>query len=344
MAEINRMLFYRHLRAEPSQYILHYRRGRLVRQGVGLAYWFHPLSAAVTQVPVEDIETTFVLREWSADFQEIMVQITLIYRIMDAEKAARRINFSLSLENGAWVEQPLERLENMWARWAQQPTRSCLAALPLVDGVRLGADHIRQAVEETLQGNPEIEGMGLAVVSVQVDRVAPTAELEKALQTPTREAIQQKADEATFQRRAMAVEKERAIKENELETEIKLACQQEELIRQEGANEMLAATQQAEQQKFTIEADVERNTIVAQGYAEQTRIRTEADNEARRMRLEVETEAEARRVALWREVPPSVALGLAAQQFAGKVERIEHLNLTPNLLGDLLQQMLMGQE
>ena len=115
MAHISRFLFYRHLRAEPNQYILHYRDGKLVRSGARLAYWFYPLSAAVAQVPVEDIQTTFVLRERSSDVQEVTVQTTLTYRIADAERAAQRANFSISLETGAWVEQPLQRLNNLWA-------------------------------------------------------------------------------------------------------------------------------------------------------------------------------------------------------------------------------------
>ena len=100
MAHITRLAFARHLRAEPNQYILYYRAGSLARKGTGLAYWFHPLSAAVAQVPVEDIETTFVLREWSSDFQEITVQVTLTYRFVDPEKAAQRINFSIHSQAG----------------------------------------------------------------------------------------------------------------------------------------------------------------------------------------------------------------------------------------------------
>lgn len=343
MAHITRLAFARHLRAEPNQYILHYRAGNLARKGVGLTYWFYPLSAAVAQVPVEDIETTFVLREWSSDFQEITVQVTLTYRFVDPEKAAQRINFSISIDNGGWVEQPLQRLDNMWAHWAQQPVRTCLAAMPLVEVVRSGASRSRDALEEALRDNAEIESVGLSLVNVQVDRVAPTAELEKALQTPTREAIQQKADEATFQRRAMAVEKERAIKENELATEIELARRQEELIQQEGENQMLALHQEAERQKFSVEAEVERGVLAAQGNARQIHIRAEAEAESRRMLLEVETEAEGRRVDLWKEAPPSVTLGLAMQRFAEKVGKIEHLNLTPDLLGNALQRLLLDQ-
>ena len=76
--------------------------------------------------------------------------------------------------------------------------------VPLVESVQRGAEVIQKAVTDSLQSDPEIKGMGLQLVGVQVIRVAPSADLEKALQTPTRESIQQKADEAVFQRRALA--------------------------------------------------------------------------------------------------------------------------------------------
>jgi regulator of protease activity HflC (stomatin/prohibitin superfamily) len=343
MAHISKFLFYRHLRAEPNQYILHYRDGKLVRSGAGLTYWFYPLSAAVAQVPVEDVQTTFVLRERSSDVQEVTVQATLTYRIADAERAAQRANFSIALESGAWVEQPLQRLNTLWANWSRHPVRARLIEMDVVDIVRTGADVTREALEEALRGNPAIEEMGLALVNVQIDQVMPTPELEKALQTPTREEIQQKADEATFQRRALAVEKERAIKENELQTEIELARRQEELIRQEGANQMLDMQQEAERQRFETEAQVERDALAAQGKADIMRVIADAEAEAKRKLLAVETEAEAHKVDIWKDAPPAVTFGLAMQRFADKVETINHLNLTPDLLGDMLQRMLLDQ-
>jgi regulator of protease activity HflC (stomatin/prohibitin superfamily) len=343
MAEISRLAIWRHLRAEPNQYILYYRHGKLIHSGAGLAFWFHPLAASVAQVPVEDIETTFVLNERSADYQEIKVQVTLTYRIADPEKAAQRVNMAISLDSGAWIEQPLERLANLWAHRAQQPARACLSEMPIVDVVRSGADRTHDAIEDALRDDTEIESMGLTLVSIQVDRAAPTAEVEKALQTPTREGIQQKADEAIFQRRALAVEKERAIKENELATEIELARRQEELIRQQGANEMLDAQQQADRAKFGVTAQVEQNTIMAEGDAHQEHIRAQAQADAKRLILETEIEAERQRVNMWKDAPPAVILGLAVQQFAGKVKQIEHLNLTPDLLGDTLQRLLFDQ-
>ena len=61
--------------------------------------------------------------------------------------------------------------------------------------------------------------------------------VERALQTPTRERVQQEADRATFERRALAVERERAIAENELQNQIELARREEQLVAQRGANE-----------------------------------------------------------------------------------------------------------
>lgn len=72
--------------------------------------------------------------------------------------------------------------------------------------------------------------MGLDIVAVRVGAVKPIADVEKALQIPVREAIQQEADVATFRRRAEAVEKERAIQENELQNQIELARREANLI------------------------------------------------------------------------------------------------------------------
>jgi hypothetical protein len=343
LATISRFGFMSHLRSEPNQFVLHYRGGRLVRSGAGLAYWFNPLSAAVAQVPVEDCETTFLLQERSADMQEVTVQCTLTYRVADPQKAAARLNFTVSLSSGAWVEQPLEKLAQLWAQRAQPPARAYLMGVPLVEALVSGAEVIRTAILDALRADPEMADRGLVLVGAQVNRIAPQADLEKALQTPTREAIQQKADQATFERRALAVEKERAIKENELATEIELARRQEDLIRRQGANRLLQMQGEAEAERARVEAEVQRQEVVAAGYARDARTRASGDAEARRALAAAEAEADARRVEVWERAPGRVLLGLALQQLAGKIEHVQHLNLSPDVLGDALRQFLRDQ-
>ena len=45
---------------------------------------------------------------------------------------------------------------------------------------------------------------------------------------------------------------------------------------------------------------------------------------------------------IYRDMPTQVLIGLAAQQMAGKLERIEHLNISPELLGPMLQQLIQA--
>lgn len=45
---------------------------------------------------------------------------------------------------------------------------------------------------------------------------------------------------------------------------------------------------------------------------------------------------------VYRELPPQVLLGLAARELAGKLGKIEHLTLSPELLTPLLANLLTG--
>ncbi|HEX5692899.1 MAG TPA: hypothetical protein VFX76_22965, partial [Roseiflexaceae bacterium] len=58
----------------------------------------------------------------------------------------------------------------------------------------------------------------------------------KALEAEYREALQQRADQAIYARRAEAVEHERTIKQNELSTAVDLEQRRRELVDLQGAN------------------------------------------------------------------------------------------------------------
>jgi hypothetical protein len=185
--------------------------------------------------------------------------------------------------------------------------------------------------------------MGLLLVSVNVQRVSPAADVDKALQVPIREAIQQRADQAIFARRADAVENERAIKQNELSTEIELARRQEDLILRAGANRLLETQHQAEAELVRVEAELGRQALVAEAYARDQHTHAEADARTRRLLGEADADGEARRVAIWQAAPSRVLLGLAAQEFASKIGSINHLNLSPDLLASSMQ-LFLGEQ
>lgn len=329
MAQIHNFLFVRHLRAEPSSHVIHYRRGRVHRSGKGAAFWFLPLDSGVVEVPVDDRELSFLFHGRSSDFQDVTVQGALTYRVVEPSVLAERIDFGVDLSSGRHLREPLEQLRGMLSALAQQLALDYVTLTSVRELLSSGHDQVRRRIHEGLQRDDALATLGLELVAVRVSAIRPEADLEKALEAPMRESIQQQADEASFARRAMAVEKERAIAENELHNRIELARREEQLIAQRGANERRAATEKAEAQRIATEAK-------AQG----TRIAAQADADALDVVEKVRLDAEQARMAIQRSVPPIVLFGLAAQQLAGKLERIDHLNLSPDAFGPLLGNLL----
>lgn len=328
MADIRSFALVRHLRAESSSHVLHYRRGVLARSGRGVAYWFLPMTASIAEVPVDDRELPLAVRARSADFQDVAVQGVLTYRVVDPAAAAEHVDFSIDTQRGVHLRQPLEKIALFLAQLAQQHASEWIGATPLREVLRDGPAIVRERVHAALASDEGVARMGLAVTSVRISSIAPAPDVERALEAPMRERIQQEADEAAFARRALAVEKERAIQENELQNRIELARREEQLIAQDGANRKRQATEQAEAERIAAEAEAHR-----------TRARSEAQADAIRSVEGAKVEQERARMEIQRGVPPAVLAALAAGELAKKLERIDHLHLGSDALAPLLAEL-----
>src|SRR3990172_3036841 len=333
MARITRSPILNHLRSEAASYVIRYRNGRAVRAGRGVAFWFRPLNTAAAEIPLDDQELPFLFHGRSSDLQEVIAQGIITYRVTDPDTLAGRIDFGIDLVSGLHMKTPLDQIAGRLSGLAQQYSWAVMTATPLRELVTDGINQLRVQIGEGLSADPSLAEMGLAIVSIRVSAVQPSAEVEKELAAPTRERIAADADEAAFARRAAAVDKERAISENELANKIALARRAAELLDQEGANERRRATETAA-----------TALISAEGEAAVHKIGAAADAESLKL---IETERnslEGERITLYRELAPAVLFGLAARDFAAKVQTIEHLNLTPDLLSSLLTDLASGDK
>ena len=96
MADITGFLFMRHLRANPTTHVRHLSNGKLVHDGPGQAFWFRPLTAALSEVPIDDREQPLLFHGRTLDFQDVTVQATVTYRVADPALAAARIETPVS--------------------------------------------------------------------------------------------------------------------------------------------------------------------------------------------------------------------------------------------------------
>lgn len=307
MADITRRLGWRHLRGAPTAHVRHHRSGRLVHDGTGLSFWFRSLTAALSEVPVDDRELAMTFHARTADFQDVTVQATVTYRIADPALAAGRLDFSIDPDTGVWRGTPLEQLGTLLTETAQQHALDVLARTPLSAALVDGVAEVRERVAAGLGAEPRLPATGIEVVAVRVMALRPEPEVERALRTPAREQIQQDADRATYERRAVAVERERAIAENELASKIELARREERLVDQRGTNARREAEEQAAADAVRAEAEAARSVKLAEAEA----ARSVKLAEAEATRTAALTEAEAARTLRFAEAEAAKAVRLA---------------------------------
>ncbi len=334
MGDITRFFFVRHLRGGSASWVRHLAGGRTRHEGVGEAFWFWARSAVLSEVPVDDRELPLLFHARTGDFADITVQATVTYRVVTPALAAERLDFGIDPDTGAWRGQPLDQLATVLAELAQQPALDLIAGLPLTDAVT-AVTPVRDGISAALASDVRLGEIGVAVVGVRVVAIRPELELERALGTPTREGVQADADRATYQRRAQAVERERAIAENELQNKIELARREEQLVERTGANARRRAELEAASALVTAQGSAERDTVTARGAAERERLTAEARAHAKRTVGLAEAEAEAARIAAYRDVP----LALIAREVTAKLPDIGQLTITPDVLTGLLQQL-----
>jgi regulator of protease activity HflC (stomatin/prohibitin superfamily) len=317
MADIESFPFVHHLRAAPTTHVRYLRNGRLVREGVAQSFWFRPLSAALSEIPIDDRDLPLLFHARTSDYHDVTVQATVTYRVIDPALAASRVDFGIDPTSGRWRGAPLEQVGSLLTELAQQHALDLLARIPLERALVDGVAETRERIDSGLAADQRLAETGLAVVGVSVGAIRPEQDVERALQTPARELAGQEADRATYERRALAVERERAIAENELATQIELARREELLIDQRGLNERRRAEEAAAA----------------------SRIETEAQAEATRVVGEAEGAAERARLAGYAELEPPILLGLALKELAASLPGIEHLTITPDVLGDALARV-----
>lgn len=333
MADIARYPFVRHLRASGTTHIQQISNGKTVRSGTGASFWFRPLSAVLNEIPVDDRELPLLFHARTSDFQDVTVQATITFRVTEPGTAAGRIDFSIDPETGRWRSTPLDQVAALLTESAQQYAIDLLATADLPTVMAGGVGPIRNVIADGLGRDERLAATGITVVGVRVVALRPEPEVEKALRTPTREQVQQEADKATFERRAVAVERERAIGENELQTQIELARREQELVGQRGSNARREAEENAAAGVIATEAQAQRTVTLRRAEAEGVRLAGVA-----------QADAETARAAAYRDLPPAVLMTMAVKELAANLPEIQTLVLTPDLVSKALAQLGTGAE
>ncbi len=319
-----------------------YRRGKVVRQGRALSFYYFAPTTTIVRIPQGANEAPFFFEHSTVDYQIATVQGHVVYGISAPDKAAERVDFRLTTDGNYYASDAPEKLADIVVNSAGMLVAEYLRGVSLSEALR-GAEDLASRLRQRLTDSPVIQSLGLEVVDVIVDHIKPAPETARALEAKAREEIMQEADVAMHRRRTASVSQDREIKEAELETEKTVALRRREIIEtemetrrveQERNHELERAQteaeiQQAQRRKELIqqEADNTRVTADAKAYATRTVINALGDVDARVLEAIATSGMDSHKL-----------VARAFRELARNAEKIGNFTLTPDLLRDVLEQ------
>lgn len=244
---------------EPTEYVIRIRGGKVVQKGLGLAFFYNTMTTSLMVIPTTAFDAGFAFDDiMTSDFQSVGVQGDISYTIVDYERAAKMVNFSYTSNEKAYRELLAEermkmakRIMNLAKVYVTKFISERSVREAIVSGDML-AEHLR----ERLCQDATIQEFGLQVVSLSILGISAKPDTRKALEAATREEILKLQDDAIYKRRNAAIEQERIVKENELNTEIKVAEKEKQKREKEMETKRLVQEKQAELDARKLENDI----------------------------------------------------------------------------------------
>ncbi|MDE5863535.1 MAG: SPFH domain-containing protein, partial [Lachnospiraceae bacterium] len=163
---------------------------------------------------------------------------------------------------------------------------------------------------------------------------------QKALEAATREEILKQQEDAIYKRRNAAIEQERIVKENELNTEIKVAEKQKEKREKEMETKRLVQEKQAELDAKKLEQDIrleEENCRLVDLQTENERKKSDAKayDSAVLLKTFADIDTEVVKALAVSGMDSKALIAKAFVEIGDKADRIGVLNVSPDLLETL---------
>lgn len=336
------MLGIKFVKMQPTDYVIQYRKGKIVREGAGLSFFYFSPFSSLVSIPIVSIDAPFIFEEVTSDFQEVTVQGQITYKISDPMRLSKLLNFTLTPSGKEYASNDPEKLAQRLINYAQVLTRTTLKSMSLREA--LGRfDDLVVVLKEGFDKADTIISLGVEIVGISILAIKPTPETSRALEAEAREQILKEADEAVYSRRNSAVEQERAIRENELNTEIAV----ENKKRQIKETQMEAEKSVQQKRRELREAEMATKIILEQKNKDLVElttenVRQEADTKAysisAMMKAVAETDPKVLQSLASVGMDPSQLIALSFKELAESASKIGQLNVSPELLRELLSK------
>lgn len=319
-------------------YVIKFQNGQVVKEGRGLSFFYYSPTTSISAVPMGSNNLPFIFSETTKDYQTVIIQGQITYKIGNPKQLADVLDFTVN-GNGVYKKDDTEKLNQTIVNEAQTATSSFIHQLGLKEAIR-AAKTIETKITEGLSNSQAIKLLGIEILSINILAIKATPEMERALETETRESLQQEADQAIYTRRNFAVEQERKIKESELNTEIAIEEKNKQIAEKQAETEVQKAESELKLREMQVQADIaienQRKILLEQKTANQIK---EADTQGYVLETTLKPYKELDwkiLTALNNNPDPKFNISLAFRELAENAGKIGNLNISPELLDTLL--------
>jgi hypothetical protein len=315
------MFAIRFMKAAPTTYVLHFKNGRLRREGPGLSFFYYAPTSTIVTVPLASTDAPFAFQETTADFQSIAIQGQLTYRVADPKRLASLLDLSITPQ-GAYRSDDFRRLTERLVQTTQTLMRAETQKQTLREALT-SSGTLSVSLLTALKASASVAQLGVEILNLSLLAIRPTPEMAKALEAEAREALQRRSDEAIYARRNNAVEQERLIKESELNTEIAVEEKQRQIRETQMAAEIAIEQQRAALTDQRVAN--ERKDADSRAYALEATLKPVRNMDWKTLMMVFQNGGD-----------PKMMIALAFQEMATNAQKIGELNISPDLLNSLI--------
>ncbi len=327
---------------QPSDYVMKIKNGKIVKEGVGLSFYYYEPTTSVVVVPVSSIDVPFMFEEITSDYQTVTVQGQVTYRITDYHQTTRILNYTYNLKKNRYLSDDPEKLSQRVIHIVQVLMKQRIEQLPLREAIQAGESLVRQITAQ-IQSNPELQKLGIEIMGLSILAILPNKETMRALEAQAREQILRSADEALYERRNASIEQERKVRENELNTEIAVETKKRQIretqLEAERSVKIKQNEMEEEQLRFDTELEERKSQLIELTV---TNDKAQADARAYEMSAVMQSlegvQPHVLQAMASMGMKPDQLIAMAFQGIAENAGRIGQLNISPDLLQGLLHE------
>ena len=330
----------KHIKFDAMTYVLHFKNGNIKKEGRGLSFFYFSPNSSIVAIPMGSNDLPFIFNESTNDYQTVTIQGQISYKITNPKTLSDVLDFTVQ-DNGQYKKNDIEKLNQRLINEAQTATSSFIHGTKLKDAIR-SAKTIEQSIIDGLKKSTAINMLGIEILGANILAISASPEMSRALETETREKLQQEADQAIYERRNFAVEQERKIKESELNTEIAIEEKQKQITEKKMESEIIKADNDRKLKEMKLDADIsienQRKLLIEEKTLNDKK---EADTQG----YVIEATLKPYKEIDWRILTalnnnpdPKFNISLAFRQLAENADKIGILNISPDLLDSLLNE------